>query len=373
MESIIYCRNQILRFLYKAILIKFFFLMDPEVIHERMLKFGQFLGSTAFGRGLIAVFFSYSNKSLEQKILGIKFANPVGLAAGFDKDARLTEILPSVGFGFVEVGSITGEACSGNPRPRLFRLKKSKGLVVNYGLKNEGCEAIAERLSAITFKIPIGTNVAKTNSRKTVKVESGIADYVKAYKEFTKIGSYFTINISCPNAYGGQPFEEKGRLEKLLTELDKIKTQKPVFLKISPDLARRQVDAIIDVARHHRVAGFVCGNLTKNRENKRIVEKEIPEEGGMSGKIVEDLANDLIGYIFKKTKGEFVIIGCGGVFSASDAYKKIKLGASLVELITGMVFEGPQVVSEINQGLVFLLKKDGYTNISQIIGKDLAS
>ena len=366
-EYTISIRNYILRFLYKTSLQKIFFLIDPEVIHDRMLKVGEFLGSNVVGRNITSVFFSYSNKSLEQKILGIKFANPVGLAAGFDKDARLTDILPSVGFGFAEVGSITGEVCSGNPKPRLWRLKKSQSLVVNYGLKNEGCETIAKRLKRKTFAISIGTNIAKTNSPKTVNVESGIADYVKAYKSFTDIGSFFTINISCPNAYGGKPFEEASRLEELLLQIDNIPTKKPVFLKISPDLTRHQVDRITQVASRHQVSGFVCSNLTKNRKSKKILDKKIPSEGGMSGKVVEDLTNELIAYVYKKTKGKLVIIGCGGVFNAADAYKKIKLGASLVEMITGMIFEGPQVVSEINQGLVRLLKKDGFNRLSQAV------
>ena len=367
-EYFIFIRNSIIHFLYKAILQKIFFLIDTEIIHDRMLKVGEFVGSNAFGRWLTKIFFSYSNKSLEQEILGIRFANPVGLAAGFDKDARLTDILPSVGFGFAEVGSITGQECLGNPKPRLWRLKESRSLVVNLGLNNEGCQKIARRLAGKNFKIPVGTNIAKTNSPKTVSVEAGVLDYTKAFREFAKIGDYFTINISCPNAYGGQPFEEADRLEKLLRRLDGVQTKKPVFLKISPDLTKYQIDRIIEVAGRHKIAGFVCSNLTKNRKNRKIIDKKVPRVGGMSGKVVEDLANKLIGYIYQKTNGKYVIIGLGGVFCAEDAYKKIKLGANLVQLITGMIYEGPQVISEINQGLAVLLKRDEYLNISQVVG-----
>ncbi|KKR55848.1 MAG: dihydroorotate dehydrogenase 2 [Candidatus Curtissbacteria bacterium GW2011_GWB1_40_28] len=304
-------------------------------MHDSMVSFGVLLGKYWLTRKIVGAFFSYSNKTLEQKILGIKFKNPIGLGAGFDKDAVLVDILPYVGFGFVEVGSITGEPCSGNPRPRLWRLKKSKGLVVNYGLKNEGCEKIAKRLG-----------------------------------KFVTIGDYFTINISCPNAFGGQPFTDAKRLDKLIGKIDKISTKKPIFLKISPDLTHRQVDRIIEVSKRHKVDGFVCTNLTSQRNNKRIVDRHVSKEGGISGKVVEEKANDLISYIYKKTKGRYVIIGLGGVFSAEDAYKKIKLGASLVQLITGMIFEGPQVISEINQGVVKLLKTDGLENVSQAIGVD---
>jgi len=372
-EGFIRLRNQISRFFYKAVFRPIFFLIDPETTHQQMLVFGNFLGSNPFTKALTAFFFSYTNKVLEQKILGIKFPNPIGLAAGFDKDGVLTDIIPRVGFGFTEVGSITGDPCQGNPKPRLWRLVKSRGIVVYYGLKNEGCEKILARLKNKTFAIPIGVSIAKTNSPKTVAVEDGIADYVKAYKKFTNIGSYSTINISCPNAFGGQPFTDAGRLEALLTEIDKIATGKPLFLKMPPDLDKRKIDRIIEVAKRHKVAGFICTNLTDDRGNpkiaRRITDKNVPKKGGISGKPVEGLANDLISYIYRKTNREFVIIGCGGVFSASDAYKKIKLGASLVQLITGMIFEGPQLISEINQGLVDLLKKDGFTNISQAIGR----
>ena len=369
-EQVIFVRNYILRFLYKAILQKIFFLQDPEIIHDRMLNVGRFLGKFSLTRWLVSLLFSYQDKTLSQEILGIKFANPIGLGAGFDKDAVLTDTLPGVGFGFIEVGSITGEACAGNLKPRLWRLKKSKALVVNYGLKNEGSEAIAKSLKGKTFKIPLGTNIAKTNSPNTVKVENGIADYAKAFKEFVQIGDYFTVNISCPNAYGGQPFTDANRLDKLLRRLDEISTKKPIFLKLSPDLSQSEIDRILAISNKHQVAGFICSNLTKNRNNRKIKDSVDGAEGIMSGKVAEDLANNSISYIYRKTKGKFVIIGLGGVFCAEDAYKKIKLGASLVELITGMIFEGPQVISEINQGLAKLLKKDGFSNISQARGID---
>ena len=369
-EILIRLRNHISRFFYKAVFKPIFFLIDPETTHQQMLAVGNFLGSNPFTRALTAFFFFYSNKKLEQKILGINFPNPIGLAAGFDKEGFLTSILPSVGFGFAEVGSITGEPCEGNPKPRLWRLKKSMGIVVYYGLKNDGCEKISRRLRNKAFAIPLGTSIAKTNSPNTVETQDGIADYVEAYKKFTTIGSYFTINISCPNAYGGQPFTDAERLDRLLTEIDKIQTKKPVFLKMSPDLNYSEIDKIIEVAKQHEAAGFICTNLTDQRKNKKIVDRLVPKKGGISGKPVEELANDLISYVYRKTKGEFVIIGCGGVFSAADAYKKIKLGAFLVQLITGMIFEGPQVISEINQGLVALIKKDGFKSISEAVGAD---
>ena len=367
-EAITRTRNNIARFLYQLLLKHIFLNFDPETVHDRMVGLGSILGTNPVTRTLTSLMFSYSNKKLEQDILGIKFKNPMGLAAGFDKNGELTDILPSVGFGFMEIGSITGEPCEGNPKPRLWRLKKSKSLLVWYGLKNSGAEVLAKKLKSKRFSIPLGTNIAKTNSKNTVKTEKGIADYVKAFEKFKNIGSYFTVNISCPNTFGGQPFTNSKSLDMLLTKIDKITTKKPIFLKFSPDLSKSEIDSLVKVCQNHRVHGFVCTNLTKNRNNKKILEKVPSTDGGMSGKVVEGLSNQLISYLYKKTKGKYVIIGLGGVFNAHDAYKKIKLGASLVQLITGMIFEGPQVISEINQGLVKLLKDDGYSNISEAIG-----
>lgn len=369
-ESIIKLRNGLIGFFYKNILKKIFFRLDPEDVHEHMTKFGQSLGKFWLTRKATSLLFNYQNKTLEQTVLGIKFKNPIGLAAGFDKNAQLADILPSVGFGFAELGSITGEPCPGNPRPRLWRLPKSNALVVYYGLKNEGCEKISAKLAQKKFKIPIGISVAKTNSAETCELENGIKDYTKAFKHFINIGDYITINISCPNAFGGEPFTDQHKLEKLLTAIDQINYQKPVFLKLACDLEKKQVDEIITVVKKHRIQGFVCTNLTKKRDNPKIKEKDVPNVGGISGKVVENLATEMIEYVYKKTHGEYVIMGCGGVFSAEDAYKKIKAGASLIQIITGMIFEGPQIISQINQGLVKLLKKDGYKNIQEAVGAD---
>lgn len=368
-------RNQTIHLLYTQILKRIFFLWDPEKMHDFITKVGEILGSNPFTRWLTSTLFNYSHPLLKQQILGIDFLNPIGLAAGFDKDAKMTDILPSVGFGFAEVGSITGEPCEGNPKPRLWRLKKSKGLVVYYGLKNEGSAKVADRLKSKKFTIPLGTSIAKTNCPETVETKAGIEDYLKAYQAFTDIGSYYTLNISCPNTYGGLPFTDHKNLDLLLDEIDKVKTNKPLFLKLPPGISEDNVDQLLKVVEKHQVDGFICTNLTKDRMNQRLRIKDhvVPGEGkgGLSGKVIEDLANELIAHIYQKTQGKYIIIGCGGVSSAQDAYKKIKLGASLIQMITGMIFEGPQIISEINRGLVKLLKKDGYTHISQAVGKGL--
>jgi|SRR3989344_1859627 len=368
MELVYSIRNNLEHFFYTNLFKRIFFLVDPETIHNRMIKLGNFLGSNFITRALSTFLFSYKNNILNQTILNINFKNPVGLSAGFDKNALLTNILPSVGFGFAEIGSITGEYCEGNPKPRLWRLKKSKSLLVNYGLSNEGASVISSRLKNSRFKIPIGINIAKTNNKKTISLKSGIKDYVKAYESFANIGSYTTINISCPNSYGGQPFADAKKLDLLLKEIKKIPSKKPIFIKLSADLSNKKIDSILEVAKKHKIEGFICTNLTKNRNLATIFDKNLPISGGISGKVVENLSNNLISYIYKKTKGKFLIMGVGGIFSAEDAYKKIKAGASLVQLITGMIYEGPQLIAEINQGLAKLLEKDNFTSITQAIG-----
>ena len=340
------------------------FLFDAEKIHDLFTAVGVLLGKSKITRWKTRWLFSYQNPRLERTVLGIKFVNPIGLSAGFDKDAKLTDIMPEVGFGFTEVGSITGEPCEGNPKPRLWRLPQLRSLVVHYGLKNEGCEKIAARLSTKKFKIPIGTNIAKTNNVACAETEAGINDYAKAFTELKDIGDYFTVNISCPNAYSGEPFTDPARLEALMTRLDAIPTVKPIFLKLSPDLAGEKLDAIIDVCGRHRVHGFICTNLTKEKKE----EHDIRLKGGLSGMLVQKLSDDQIAYVYKKTQGKYIIIGVGGVFSAEDAFRKIQLGATLVELITGMIFQGPQLIGEINKGLVRLMDKNGYKSISEVVG-----
>jgi dihydroorotate dehydrogenase len=361
-------KTHIIHFLYTRVLKPVFFQFDPEDIHNFFISLGKFLGKHTLMQFCTKKLFDYSSPELEQNILGIHFKNPVGLAAGFDKNAELTHILPAVGFGFLEVGSITGEPCVGNPRPRLWRLLKHQSLLVNYGLKNDGCEVISKRMKNEKFTVPIGISIAKTNSPEFCSIELGIADYIKVYHAFLDIGDYNTINISCPNAYGGLPFTDPARLDLLLSEIQKISCTKPVFLKIPADSKDSEIDAFIELAEKYKIHGFICTNLLKNRTE--INDKTIPKTGGISGKLMQTQSDHSISYIFKKTQGKFIIIGVGGISSGEDAYKKIRLGASLVQFITGMIYEGPQVIGAINEKMVQLIKQDGFKNISEAIGID---
>ena len=358
-ELAIAIRNIVIHLAYVYILKPILFCIDPEKIHDQMVRFGAFLGSSALGKFLTRLAFGYSHPSLRQEIAGIIFENPVGLAAGFDKNAKLTGILSEVGFGFMEIGSVTGEPCTGNARPRLWRHPEQKNLRVNYGLNNDGAEKIAARLIGKKFALPIGVSIAKTNSPATVDVSAAVQDYLKVYRAFKNIGAYHTINISCPNAFGGQPFTEPERLEALLAAIDQERNPQPVFLKLSPDLTEEKLNQLAAVADRHRVNGFICSNLTKQHDLGA---------GGLSGKSVADLSLWQIKYLRKKFGARFVLIACGGIFSAEDAYARIRAGASLVQLIAGLIFEGPQLVSKINRGLTQRLKRDGWSNIAQAIG-----
>ncbi len=373
-NTIIHYRNAVIGGLYKRVLKPIFFRADPETVHDNMTRVGKALGGFTLGQKVTRGIFGYTHSVLAQEVFGISFKNPIGLSAGFDKNAELTDILPSVGFGFAELGSITGEKCEGNPKPRLWRLPQSQSLVVYYGLKNDGCEAISLRLSKKLLKkkfvIPMGMSVAMTNCQANLDIEKAVQDYAKAFRTMEPVADYITVNISCPNTLGGQPFVIPENLEKLFAILDTIPTTKPIFIKLSPDLSETDIDAILNVVRSHRVHGIICTNLTKKRDNPKILDTHIPQKGGLSGKVVQELADNLLKYIYKKEGKRFVLVGCGGVTNAEDAYKKIRLGATLVQMVTGMIFEGPQVISEINRRLVELLERDGFTNVSQAIGID---
>jgi len=360
------------RKLYRHIAKPLFFRVDPERVHDGITVIGRMLGSNPLTRAFVSSALSFSHPALEQNILGVRFPNPVGLAGGFDKDARLTKILPAVGFGFMEIGSVTGEPCAGNPGRRLWRLPNSRGLVVWYGLKNEGCVAVSKRLDGRAFRVPLGTNIAKTNSPETADTKPGIADYVKTFQAFANIGDYFTVNVSCPNAFGGEPFSDPDRLDALLSELDRVETEKPVFIKLGADISNDDLDAIVNVADRHRVHGFVLSNLTKRRTRKEIISEELTgiNVGGISGRPTRRASNRLIARLYRRAGDRYVIIGLGGIFSAEDAYEKIRLGATLVQLITGMIFEGPQLIGEINRGLVKLLEQDGFSHISEAVGSE---
>ena len=354
--------------MYQKFVKPLFFMMNPESAHKFILYLGRFLSYTKISR-IFRPFFVFHDESLESDVMGVHFENPVGLAGGFDKNGYLTDFFPDIGFGFMEVGSVTANAYGGNPAPRLYRLLKNKGLVVNYGLANQGVDVIHNRLKNKKFRIPIIINVAKTNDA-LIKGDGSVKDYVRGFAKMKPISNIFVINISCPNAGDGRSFEDPALLEKLLIALNKKRKGVKILLKISPDVEKNNLDKIISLAEKYNIDGFVISNLTKKRSGL-INEKGLELKGGISGPVLAKKSNKLIAYVFRKTRGRFAIIGCGGISSGKDAYEKIKCGASLVELITGMIYQGPGIIKNINRELVELLERDGYSNVSEAIGASI--
>jgi dihydroorotate dehydrogenase (fumarate) len=354
------------------------FKQKPDKVHDHLLNTGSRLQKVAPVRALLHGAWAYDdNAKLGQDVLGIHFRNPVGLSAGFDKNFQLPLLLKSIGFGFMEGGSLTYQECDGNPRPWFYRLPKTQSLVVFAGLANQGVNRIVDRIQQYpvqTFNnFPLNISVAKTNSKEAASEDDAISDYIGSLRHIkkSKVGNLITLNISCPNTYGGEPFTTPERLERLLKAVDEVKLTQPVFIKMPLHLPWPEFEELLAVANKHQVAGLTISNLAKDRGQAKLMDP-LPEtvKGNLSGRPTWELSNNLIRHTYKKYGKRFVIIGVGGIFSAEDAYTKIKLGATLVELITGMVFEGPQLIGQINKGLVTRLQRDGFKTISEAIGAD---
>ncbi|MEM0910290.1 MAG: quinone-dependent dihydroorotate dehydrogenase [Pseudomonadota bacterium] len=379
MSTIIGIRNFIFHMLYRAVR-PLIFLMEPENAHYKLKKVGVFLGSNALTKWLTGLLFDYNHNSLNTVVDGVKYRNPIGLSAGFDKDGELTSIYPSLGFGLAELGSFTGEVCPGNPGRRLFRMVKSKAIVVWYGLNNQGAEKISKRLLNTDFgRLRVGINAAKSNITPEFELKESIRDYLKTMTHFLEIGDYFTINISCPNTQDGEPFVDRNNLDALLSAVnEKIRphTDKPIYVKLAADMTLDEIDTIVDGCIEFGINGVVLTNLAKPQFNTEHLPEEYPTaqgllpkgKGAMSGRPLQRISTDVIRHVYRKTRGKLTIIGVGGIFSAKDAYEKITSGANLCHMITTMIFDGPQNINEINRGLVKLLKEDGFNSISEAVG-----
>ena len=359
--------------LYKYYIKNVLFVFDAEKVHDFITLAGENLGKLVFTKNALYLIFFVKHYSLHQTIENVTFENPIGLAAGFDYNGRLTQILPSVGFGFETIGTVTNNSYEGNPKPRLGRLPKSNSLLVNKGFKNLGAKQISSKLKNLEFKIPIGVSIGVTNSNEIKNQTDAIADILSAFKTFEKSRTkfnYYELNISCPNLKVNVDFYSPSSLNKLLNSLDRLKLKRPIFIKMPIDKNDKEVLSMLQVITKHKIVGVIFGNLLKDRSNRALNRAEVRQfgKGNFSGKPTQKRSNELIKLTYKKYKNKLIIIGCGGVFSAADAYKKIKLGASLVQLVTGLIYEGPLLPHEINKNLLKLLKKDGYKNISDAIG-----
>jgi len=371
----------IFAFFYQNLLRKIFFLLDAEFIHETMLSKGEILGKLTPIKFFINRITSYPDKSLKQKIVGLNFDSPVGLAAGFDYEAKLPLITPALGFGFQTIGTITNMPYEGNPKPRFGRLPKSKSLMVNKGFKNEGANQVIKKLGNFVikdFEIPIGISIGRTNSPKLPSLKQSIQDIVEAFEKFERSKvkhKYYELNISCPNIIheGEITFYPPKNLKQLLSAVEKLRIKKPIFIKMPIEKTDRETLNLLEVISKYKIAGVIIGNLQKNRKDPSFVKEEVKKwkVGNFSGKPTFNRSNELIRIAYKKFGKKLIIIGCGGIFNADDAYTKIKLGASLVQLITGMIYQGPQLIAQINLGLIDRLKTDGFKNIKDAVGVDV--
>lgn len=364
--------------LYRRLIRPLLYLLPPDVIHPIVATGSEIAARTPGVGHALRAYFRVHDPILHTMVDGIRFDNPVGLSAGFDKDGQNLHFAETFGFGFEEVGSITGRAYHGNPKPWARRLVRSRSLVVNYGLKSQGVDRVADRLARTHVRMPYGVSVAKSNQPDCVGA-AAIADYVRVYVRLKDVGHYATINLSCPNTPDGTPFSEPQALEPLLRALTQARKeyaiQKPTYLKINPDMPQEQLDSIIELTQRYALQGLVIGNLIKDKAKAHAL-LDYPEEhnlnwpGGLSGKPVRALSTGCIRHVYQKTAGKLTIIGTGGIFNGDHAYEKIRAGASLVQLITGFIFGGPTTIRTINLRLAALLRRNGFTNVADAVGAD---
>ena len=333
----------------------FLFLFKPEFIHHISFKFIKF-GSMIPGKmWALRLLFKVNDTRLEREVFGLRFDNPVGLAAGFDKDAKLFDELASFGFGFIEIGTVTPLPQDGNPKPRLFRLKEDYAIINRMGFNNEGIEAVVSSLRRKKSNIIIGGNIGKN---KVTPNKKAVSDYEICFEKLFPYVDYFVVNVSSPNTPGLRDLQEKVPLTRLLNRLQKLNIQKekrkPILLKIAPDLSNEQLDDIIAIVADTKIDGVVATNTTISRNGLKTDKTKVEAigNGGLSGKPVKDRSTEVIKYLADKSNKAFPIIGVGGIHSAKDALEKLDAGATLVQVYTGFIYEGPALIKRINKGIL---------------------
>ena len=338
----------------------YIFSLDPEVAHDLAIK------SLKFNVLPKSIFSVHDEEMLETKLFNSKLPNPIGLAAGFDKSAEVYNSLFKLGYGFVEVGTITPKRQLGNPKPRIFRLEKDQALINRLGFNNHGSETISRRIAGNLPSGFLGINIGP--NKDTLNKEE---DYYICLSKLSSFAGYLTINISSPNTEGLRDFHDQKELEKLLVGINKIKKDKniskPLALKISPDIKDFEISVIIELIMKYKIEGIIVSNTTDNNREKLSDDKKT-ESGGLSGKPLEKIATKLIRKFFKETRGRIQIIGVGGVDSGEAAFEKISSGADAVQLYTGMVYKGPGIVKDMKKELISILKKENFKNISEAVG-----
>lgn len=360
---------------YRWVVAPICFLFDSEPIHDLVVRVGYVLGRIPGVARCIRACIHVEDPILETTVAGIRFENPIGLAAGFDHEGRLVRFVSALGFGFETMGTVTNLPYAGNAYPRLKRLVRSRSLLVNKGFKSSGMVAVLRRLVGAHFDVPIGISIGRTNTLSHKTEADAIADILSALERVRASGipfSYIELNISCPNLLNDISFYLPGSLRMLLQAVFDTGIRTPIFIKMPIVLSNEATRALVDVAREFPVAALVVGNLQHRRDDPAFDAVEIAahaeHKGNWSGMPCQARSDEVIQLISRHTAGAIPIIGCGGIFSGEDAYRKIRCGASLVQLATGLVFEGPQLPAQLCASLSDLLRRDGYTSIEQAVG-----
>jgi dihydroorotate dehydrogenase len=369
--------------IYEKLIRPVLFNLTPETAHDFGIKALRIGLSTKFAQNLAATRFA-SESFGELRRFGLTFKNPLGVAAGFDKNGVVVNQLGALGFGFVEVGTVTVHPQKGNEKPRLFRLPEDKALINRLGFNNEGTPKIIERLKNIEPNCVLGINIGKN---KDVPNEDAIENYLQSFELAHEVADYIAVNVSSPNTPNLRELQKAENLEALLKELQKRNTELakkrnagilpanksrqdvsrgvPLLVKIAPDLSEAEIEAIVDIALRLDLAGIIATNTTIKRENLKT---EIDENGGLSGKPLQNLSNEIISKIYKYSKGKLPVIGVGGIFTAEDAFEKIACGASLIQAYTGFIYKGSSFARDINSGLVKILREKGFGHLDEAIG-----
>ena len=341
--------------MYKVIIRPILFLFDPEKVHHFTFSLIRFLCKIPFVSGIVRSMYQINDKKLERTLFGITFKNPVGLAAGFDKNAVLYNELANFGFGFIEIGTVTPKGQVGNPKKRLFRLKDDQGIINRMGFNNDGIDAAIKNLKKNKGQVVIGGNLGKNTA--TIP-ENYTDDYCKVFTALHPYVDYFVLNVSCPNVGSHAKLDDVAYLKELITEVQKLNNQqekqKPILLKIAPDLNNHQLDEIIELVAETKIAGVIASNTSVNRDNLKVSKEHLQEigNGGLSGQPIKERSTKVIQYLAQKSNKSFPIIGVGGIHSATDALEKLNAGADLVQIYTGFIYEGPKLIKHINKTIL---------------------
>lgn len=341
--------------MYKYFIRPILFLFDPERVHYFTFSMIRLTAKIPGVRAWRRRQYCLENKELEQELFGLKFKNPVGIAAGFDKNALILNELEDFGFGFIEIGTVTPEPQVGNPKKRLFRLKEDQGLINRMGFNNDGVDAITARLKMRKTRLIIGGNIGKNTATLN---EDSLPDFMRNFETLHDHVDYFVVNVSCPNVGDTAKLQDKDFLTHLLSELKArnatYSTPRPILLKIAPDLNDGQLDEVVEIVQDSKIDGVIASNTSVNRSNLKTSQERLEAigNGGVSGQPVKDKSTRVIRYLTEKSKGTFPIIGVGGIHSPADALEKIKAGARLVQVYTGFVYEGPAMVKGINEAVL---------------------